>query len=100
MTLHPRDIGGAVAALILAGCAAQSHRSSFFSTTERVGRDGPQRVVTPVNQVITPAGIQVELPEMRPLVVALSPDGKTLLTSGKTSELLAIDPATGEIRQR
>ncbi|MCI0541179.1 MAG: beta-propeller fold lactonase family protein [Verrucomicrobiales bacterium] len=100
MTSQLRDIGGAVLACLLTGCVAQSNRSSFFSTTERVGRGGGHRIVTPVNQVITPAGIQVDLPDLRPLVVALSPDGKTLLTSGKTSELLAVDPATGQIRQR
>jgi YVTN family beta-propeller protein len=87
-------------ACLLAGCVATSQRSAFFTTTERVGRHGPHRLVTPVNQLITPAGIQVDLPNLRPLVLALSPDGRTLLTSGKTSELLAIDPATGQIRQR
>jgi DNA-binding beta-propeller fold protein YncE len=30
----------------------------------------------------------------------LSPDGKLLVTSGKTSELVVIDPATAEIKQR
>src|SRR5262245_1899999 len=99
MTFHSRDICGPLSAMVLAGCVAQSNRSSFLSTTESVGHGGPHRLVTPVNQVITPAGIQVELPDMRPLVIALSPDGKTLLTSGKTSELVAIDPTTGEIRQ-
>jgi hypothetical protein len=100
MAIHLRDIYGVGLACLLAGCAAQSNRSSFFSTSEKVGRQGPHRSVTPVNQVITPAGVQVELPEMRPLVVALSPDGKTLLTSGKTSELVVIDPESREIRQR
>jgi len=37
---------------------------------------------------------------MRPQAVALSPDGKLLVTSGKTSELVVLDPVTGEIRQR
>lgn len=36
---------------------------------------------------------------MRPLVVALSPDGKFLVTSGKTNQLVIIEPATGKIIQ-
>jgi DNA-binding beta-propeller fold protein YncE len=37
---------------------------------------------------------------MRPQALALSPDGKILATSGLTHELVALDPATGNIRQR
>jgi DNA-binding beta-propeller fold protein YncE len=90
----------AAAALAFAGCLARSNDNTFFSSSEKVGRTGVNRVVTPVNQIVTPAGISVDLPGMRPLVAVLSPDGRTLLTSGKTSELVAVDPATGEIRQR
>jgi YVTN family beta-propeller protein len=54
----------------------------------------------PVNQIVTPAGLQVELPGLRPQVLALSPDGKLLVTAGKTHELVALDPVTGQIRQR
>ena len=67
---------------------------------ETVGKRGANRFVTPVNQVLTPAGIQVELPEMRPQGIALSPDGQILVTSGKTAELVVVDPVTGAIRQR
>ena len=70
------------------------------STSEPVGRAGTNRIVLPVNQVVTPLGIQVELPGLRPQTLALSPDRKLLAVSGKTSELLIIDPATGVIRQR
>jgi YVTN family beta-propeller protein len=62
----------------------------------RFGRSTP----LPVNQVVTPSGIQVELPGLRPQVLALSPDGRLLITSGKTHELVAVDPATGRILQR
>jgi DNA-binding beta-propeller fold protein YncE len=58
-----------------------------------------QRTSLPVNQVVAPMGIQVELPRLRPQVLALSPDGRLLITSGKTHELVAVDPATGKIRQ-
>ncbi|HNQ90462.1 MAG TPA: bifunctional YncE family protein/alkaline phosphatase family protein [Verrucomicrobiota bacterium] len=72
----------------------------YGRTTEAVGQSGPQRTVTPVNQIVTPVGVQVELPGMRPQAMALSPDGRILVTSGKTHEIVVIDPATGQIRQR
>jgi len=65
-----------------------------------VGEVGPQRYLTPIHQVLTPTGIQVELPGMRPQAVALSPDGRLLVTSGKTQDLIVIDPPTGQIKQR
>jgi YVTN family beta-propeller protein len=68
--------------------------------TETVGRRGANRTVLPVNQVVTPAGRQVELPGMRPQALALSPDGRLLLTAGKTAELVVVDPDTGAVRQR
>ncbi len=70
------------------------------SPTLLVGRHRDDVIVTPVNQLLTPAGTQVELPGMRPQALALSPDGKTLVVSGKTSQLVVIDPDSGEIRQR
>jgi len=60
--------------------------------SEPVGRDGTNRVVLPVNQVITPAGTQVELHGLRPQALAASPDGKILVTSGKTRDLIVVDP--------
>ena len=81
--------------LVIAG----SCRTMNYSSTEPVGEISPQRYITPVNQVLTPIGIQVELPGMRPQAVALSPDGCLLVTSGKTQELIVIDPQTGQIRQ-
>lgn len=70
------------------------------STREKVGRQSSGRIVTPVNQVVTPVGRQIELPGMRPLVLALSPDQTLAVTSGKTSELIVFDPRDGQIRQR
>jgi DNA-binding beta-propeller fold protein YncE len=70
------------------------------SDTETVGRHGAGRTVLPVNQVVTPAGVQVELPGLRPQALALSPDGQLLLTAGKTAELVVVDPGRGAIRQR
>ena len=70
----------------------------FEATTEPVGPT-TNGLVTPVNQLVTPAGIQVELPRMRPNALALSPDRKILVTAGLTHELIAVDPATGKISQ-
>jgi len=69
------------------------------ATEERVGKAGPNRYVTPVNQILTPTGTQISLPHMRPQALALSPDGRLLVTAGKTSELVVLDPQTGNIRQ-
>ncbi len=69
-------------------------------SAEKVGKLAPNRYSTPANQILTPAGIQVELPGMRPQAIALSPDGRLLVTSGKTAELVVLDPKTGKILQR
>jgi YVTN family beta-propeller protein len=71
----------------------------FDATTEFVGR-GTNGLVTPVNQLVTPAGTQIELPGIRPNALALSPDGKLLVTAGLTRELIGVNPATGTISQR
>lgn len=70
------------------------------STKAPVGQLGTNRWYTPANQILTPAGIQVELPGLRPQAVALSPDGRLLATAGKTPELVVLDPATARITQR
>ncbi len=72
----------------------------FDATTEVVGAAGTNRFLTPANQTLTPAGIFINLPGLRPQVLALSPDGATLVTAGLTHELVALDPATGKILQR
>jgi YVTN family beta-propeller protein len=67
--------------------------------SENVGRSGTNRTVLPINQIITPAGTQVELHGLRPQVLAMSPDGKILITSGKTHDLIVVDPETKKIIQ-
>lgn len=75
-----------------------------FSATavadETVGRESDGRVITPVNQVLTPYGRQIDLPGMRPQAVALSPNGRLLVTAGKTNEVVVVDVETAKIRQR
>ena len=86
----------------LAGCRSQAPapQAARAADTETVGRHGAGRIVLPVNQVVTPAGVQVELPGLRPQALALSPDGRLLLTAGKTDELIVVDLASAAIRQR
>jgi len=70
------------------------------SDTAQVHQTVHGAAVLPVNQVLTPAGKLVHLPGLRPLALDLSPGGHLLAVSGKSSELLIIDPADGSIRQR
>jgi DNA-binding beta-propeller fold protein YncE len=84
--------------LAVAGFSLELRADDFASTTNTVGH-GPGGLVTPANQLVTPAGTLVELPGMRPQAIALSPDGKLLVTAGLTHELVAIEPATGKISQ-
>ena len=94
-----------IATAVLALPLWQSHRvcaqpNSSVSDQERVGVVDAGRIITPVNQVLTPYGRDVDLPDMRPQAVALSPNGKLLVTAGKTSELVVIDPVARRIQQR
>ena len=89
-----------ISTLLLSGCRIGPPSAASFASEERVGKAGRNRYVTPANQILTPAGFQVELPGMRPQAIALSPDGRILITSGKTAELVVIDPNTGGVIQR
>jgi YVTN family beta-propeller protein len=71
----------------------------FPATTLPVGRSG-DALITPANQIVTPAGTQVELPGVRPNALALSPDGRLLVTAGIAHELVVLDPATGTVLQK
>ena len=90
--------GGIACAWAWAGARAQS--ASEYASTEPVGILGTNRYYTPANQVLTPAGLQIELPGMRPQALALSPDGRLLVTAGKAHQLVVLDPASGKVLQR
>src|SRR5262249_53451909 len=64
-----------------------------------VGAIGKNLYSTPINQWLSPRGRQVELPGLRPQALALSPNGRLLAVSGKTAELILIDPVSGRILQ-
>ncbi|MHB8055707.1 MAG: YncE family protein, partial [Candidatus Aminicenantales bacterium] len=100
--MRPRIKIIVVAAVLLALAAGPACRrtSPPAPDTEPVGVSGPNRAVLPVNQIVTPAGTQIPLPGLRPQALALSPDAKILAVSGKTHEIVIIDPAGAQIRQR
>ncbi len=87
-------------ALLVANLHCQAAELAAPSGQETVGPTGGGRVVTPVNQIVTPTGLQVDLAGLRPQAIALNPKGDLLAVSGKTAELLILNPETGEIRQR
>ena len=80
-------------------CEAQEEAPLVRSDTRPVGHREEGSVQTPVNQVLTPYGQQVDLPGMRPQALAISPGGDLIVTAGKTHQLVAVDPATGEVIQ-
>jgi YVTN family beta-propeller protein len=90
---------GALIFLLASGTGLFAGAKDSFTTREAVGQLGTNRWYTPANQILTPAGVQVELPGMRPQALALSPNGKLLVTSGKTHDLVVIDPNSGKVLQ-
>jgi DNA-binding beta-propeller fold protein YncE len=95
----------AIVAAVLASMLSQTPRIKAQTVAspadkEQVGRAVDGRTITPVNQLLTPYGRQVELPGMRPQALALSPNGKLLVTAGNVHELIVIDPVAGAVRQR
>lgn len=94
-----------VAVSFFSGCQTpevtpDSTAARYISTKDFVGRWQKNYIVTPVNQILMPFGQMLDLPEIRPQALALSPDGKLLVTAGKTHELVVIDPAAGKTLQR
>ena len=85
--------------LALALSGFHSFAGGFDTTTEAIGRN-PNGLETPVNQLVTPAGVLIELPGVRPNALALSPDGRRLVTAGLTQSLVVVDPVTGQTVQR
>ncbi|MDB6058466.1 MAG: Phosphoesterase family protein, partial [Verrucomicrobiales bacterium] len=82
----------AVLSLSFASCAARSPKL-------KVAPVNSTGVSVPVNQTLTPAGIQIELTGARPQVIAVSPDCQLLVTSAK-NELVVLNPQTGQILDR
>ena len=85
-----------LAVLTLAVFVSRGHGQNV---SETVGRGRAGRTVTPVNQITSPAGRQLDLPGLRPQALALSPDGRLLALSGKSNVVVLVDPATARILQ-
>ena len=105
MKLCPTALALALLASVLAAAASPPDPTQDFNaTTETVGPTSRDffhnRFVTPVNQILTPAGWQVELPGLRPLALALSPDHSLLVVAGQTPQLFVVGCQTGKILQR
>jgi len=85
----------------LVGCAAPGTRNGTiphrFYDQGQVGPQEDGRHIVPTNQVLWPAGVQVEFPG-RPTDIALSPDGR-LLAVLNHSDLILIDAESGKISQ-
>ncbi len=85
--------------VFLIGTVPLATQAQPAKTADHVGRSSNGGLVTPVNQVVSPAGKQVDLPRLRPQALALSPDGEILVTSGKSAAVVVLSPATGKILQ-
>ncbi len=85
--------------LAIASCSAPEPARPL-APRESVGRAADGRQTTPINQTLTPHGTYVDLPDVRPQVIAQSHDGKWLYTAGKTSELLVLHATTGAVAAR
>ncbi len=73
---------------LAASCPAEPAEPGW-NDQDPVGVAADGRVVLPVTQTLTPAGESTPLPGVRPVAVALSPDGRWLVTAGKTGALRA-----------
>jgi YVTN family beta-propeller protein len=90
------------AAIVLVLLAATPGRGGLAAAQDKetVGVKPAGRSVVPVNQVVTPYGLTTTLPGLRPQALALSPDGRILAVSGKTPELVILDPVTLKVVQQ
>ncbi len=94
-----RAAGAAAITLLLLSTASPGRAGSpAAQDKETVGPKPGGRTVVPVNQVVTPYGLTTTLPGLRPQALALSPDGRLLAVSGKTPELVILNPVTRQGR--
>ena len=80
------------------GCGLQHSDRDENESVTQFGPGG--KSVLPTQQIITPAGRQIELPGVRPQAIAINRDCSMLVTSGITHALVVIDPASGKVTDR
>ncbi len=91
---------GVALTLLLPGCVRGLQPAPGpLALAQSVGRVAGNRYQTPTGQLLTPAGLQIELPGMRPQALALSPDGTLLATAGMSNVMVLINPANGKLLQ-
>jgi DNA-binding beta-propeller fold protein YncE len=93
-------LGLAILAGLTAGCQSQSRQQTMLPTREFVGRLGTNTFQTPANQILTPAGLQVDLPGIRPQALALGLNGQLYVAAARAHELIVVEPAIGKVLQR
>ena len=98
-TLRATAASAAIVLLLLAATPGRGGGAAA-QDKETVGPKPAGRTVVPVNQVVTPYGLTTTLPGMRPQALALSPDGRLLAVSGKTPQLVILDPVTLKVAQQ
>ncbi|RLE08210.1 MAG: hypothetical protein DRJ06_04870, partial [Candidatus Aminicenantes bacterium] len=94
-------IGLAILAIVLGFfTCCERKETTLSSSTETVGSQPSGKSVLPVNQVLHPYGSQLILPGLRPQALVISPDGHMVVVSGKTNELVVLDPLSLQVLQR
>ena len=91
----------AIGILVVAGILASGRYDAGAQVQEKqqVGRQKDGSVVLSTNQVITPAGRQVEF-RGRPNAVTLSPDRKrAAFLNGAYKAIILVDPESGAVKQ-
>ncbi|MCB9878495.1 MAG: bifunctional YncE family protein/alkaline phosphatase family protein [Planctomycetes bacterium] len=77
----------------LAACNSSPERTP--APRGLVGRNADGSLTTPVQQELTPLGVQVELPGQRPGAIARSADRRFVYVSGKSSEMVVVAAGGG-----
>ncbi len=82
------------------GLSTSSAQEVDDDTTSKVGMRSDGSVQTPQNYILRPYGTLIDLPNLRPQAVVVSPDGKFAVLSGRTAELLVLDLESNTIKER
>ena len=95
----PKRFRYATLTLAIFGALTSSLSFADMDEKQRVGRKADGTVVLPTNQIIKPAGSQVEF-RGRPNAVVISPDQKTAaFLNGAYKAIILVDIATNTVKQ-